>query len=230
MPVLDIDEPSIVEGQSGTTTLTSPSRLPPSMHPRERGLDHDPWNGGRRFRLRDRERLRELRLLDLSETVEVTVMGDDTHELDETVLLDLVNGQGAPVGDPQGIGIIGNDDAAPVVTVGDVAATEGNTGTSTLSFVVTLTARPRWTPPSTSRPATAPRPPVPTTPQRPARSPSRLRRGTPFDRRARPRRRDLRDEGDALPHARRPGARLPRRRRRPGDDQERRQGPRRRSR
>ena len=56
MPVLDIDEPSIVEGQSGTTTLTLSVTPPTRLHPRERGLDHDPDGGGRRFRLRDRQR------------------------------------------------------------------------------------------------------------------------------------------------------------------------------
>ena len=140
MPVLDIDEPSIAEGQSGTTTLTfsvtlsHPSEIPVSADwtttpgTAVAGSDYETGNGSVNFAP-----------LDMSETVEVTVVGDVTYELDETVLLDLVNGQGAPVGDPQGVGTIENDDAAPVVTVGDVTATEGNTGTSTLSFVVTLT-------------------------------------------------------------------------------------------
>ena len=71
-------------------------------------------------------------LLDLSETVEVTVMGDDTYELDRDGSARSRERPGRTRRrDPQGIGTTGNDDAAPVVTAGDVAATEGNTGTST---------------------------------------------------------------------------------------------------
>ncbi|HEX5936701.1 MAG TPA: Calx-beta domain-containing protein [Actinomycetota bacterium] len=140
MPVLDIDEPSIAEGQSGTTTLTfsvtlsHPSAIPVSADwtttagTAAAGSDFVTDDGTLNFAA-----------MDTSETVEVTVNGDGTYELDETVLLDLVNPQGAPVGDPQGIGTIENDDAAPALSVGDVSKAEGNAGTSTLSFVVTLT-------------------------------------------------------------------------------------------
>jgi disulfide oxidoreductase YuzD len=140
MPVLDIDEPSIAEGQSGTTTLTfsvtlsHPSAIPVSADWTTTpgtavvGSDYVADNGTVNFDP-----------MDTSESVEVAVNGDGTYERDETVLLDLVNGQGAPVGDPQGVGKVVNDDAAPVVAVGDVSKAEGNAGTSTFSFVVTLT-------------------------------------------------------------------------------------------
>ena len=140
LPVIDIDEPSVVEGQSGTTTLTfavtlsHPSAIPVSADwattagTAAIGSDYAAATGTVNFVA-----------LDTSEIVEVTVNGDSTYELDETVLLDLVNGQGAPIGDPQGLGTIENDDAAPVLTVADVTRAEGNAGTSTMSFVVTLT-------------------------------------------------------------------------------------------
>jgi chitinase len=140
LPVIDIDEPSIVEGQSGTTTLafsvtlSHPSAIPVSADwtttpgTAAAGSDYVSVDGTVNFAA-----------LDTSETVEVTVNGDGIYELDETVLLDLVNAQGAPVGDPQGIGTIANDDTAPVLTVADVTKKEGNTGTSMMSFVVTLT-------------------------------------------------------------------------------------------
>ena len=140
MPVIDIDEPSIVEGQSGTTTLifavtlSHPSAIPVTADwtttpgTAAAGSDYVAANG-----------IVSFAALDTAETVEVTVNGDDTYELDETVLLDLVNGQGAPIGDPQGIGTIENDDAAPVLTVADVTKKEGNAGVSTMSFMFTLT-------------------------------------------------------------------------------------------
>ena len=55
-------------------------------------------------------------------------------------MLDLSNGQGAPIGDMQGIGTITNDDAAPVVSVANASVVEGNAGTSLLQFAVSLSA------------------------------------------------------------------------------------------
>ena len=42
--------------------------------------------------------------------------------------------------DGQGIGTITNDDATPTLTIGDVTVAEGNAGTTTAMFTVTLSA------------------------------------------------------------------------------------------
>ena len=76
---------------------------------------------------------------DTAETVSITVNADGTFEHDETLALNLANPAGAPIGDPQGVGRIGNDDAAPGLSVGDVSVTEGNTGPKMLTFTVSLT-------------------------------------------------------------------------------------------
>ena len=75
---------------------------------------------------------------EVSKTVTVTVAGDLTTEPDETLTLNLSAPINATVANAQGVGTITNDDAPPRIAVNDVAATEGNTGTSTLSFAVTL--------------------------------------------------------------------------------------------
>ena len=54
--------------------------------------------------------------------------GDTTFERDETLMLDLSNASGAPIGDVQGIGTIVNDDAAPGLSVANASVVEGNAG------------------------------------------------------------------------------------------------------
>jgi hypothetical protein len=139
LPVIDIDEPSIVEGQSGTNSinfsviLSHPSAMAVSVDwttvpgTAAAGSDFVATSGTVQFPA-----------MDVSETVSVIVKGDGTFEGDETFGVDLSNASGAPIGDPEGIATIVNDDAAPVVSVADVSKTEGNTGTSLLTFTVSL--------------------------------------------------------------------------------------------
>ncbi|MCA9051658.1 MAG: autotransporter-associated beta strand repeat-containing protein, partial [Planctomycetaceae bacterium] len=77
-----------------------------------------------------------------TKTVSVTVSGDTKVELNQVfqvVLSNLTGTQAANVsiGKSTGVGTITNDDAA-VLTVGDVSVAEGNAGTATLSFTVSL--------------------------------------------------------------------------------------------
>jgi hypothetical protein len=67
----------------------------------------------------------------------VTVNGDTAVEGNETFAVELSNVTGAPVADGQGQGRIINDDLAQL-RIGDVTVAEGNSGTSTASFEVTL--------------------------------------------------------------------------------------------
>ncbi len=67
------------------------------------------------------------------------VVGDVVHEVNETFAVDLANPVGAGLADGAGVGTIVDDDAAPVLDVGDVTVTEGNAGDVTASFPVTLT-------------------------------------------------------------------------------------------
>jgi uncharacterized protein (TIGR03437 family) len=68
-------------------------------------------------------------------TFDVTVNGDQTIEPNESFLVNVTNVSGATVVDGQGQGIIQNDDSS-VLSINDVAASEGDSGTTTFSFTV----------------------------------------------------------------------------------------------
>jgi uncharacterized repeat protein (TIGR01451 family) len=70
----------------------------------------------------------------------VLVNGDTTPETNETFFVNVANVTGATVTDGQGQGTIVNDDAAPNLTVNDVSLNEGNSGTATFTFTVSLSA------------------------------------------------------------------------------------------
>jgi LEA14-like dessication related protein len=69
---------------------------------------------------------------------DVAVNGDVTVEPNETFFVNVSSVSGATVGDAQGAGIIQNDDS-PTLSIHDVSASEGNGGTTTLTFIVTAT-------------------------------------------------------------------------------------------
>jgi hypothetical protein len=88
----------------------------------------------------------------LTKTVSVTVNGDTTVEPDETFLLKLSSpSKNAVISDTSGTGTILNDDGSPITTlpptvsVGDLSILEGNSGTATAAFKVTLSADPSST-------------------------------------------------------------------------------------
>jgi uncharacterized repeat protein (TIGR01451 family) len=72
----------------------------------------------------------------------VLVNGDTTPETNETFFVNVTNatGTGVTVTDGQGQGTIVNDDAAPNLTINDVSLNEGNAGTTTFTFTVSLSA------------------------------------------------------------------------------------------
>jgi uncharacterized protein (TIGR03437 family) len=72
-----------------------------------------------------------------SYTFDVTVNGDTTVESDETFFVNVTNVTGATINDGQGLGTIQNDDT-PSLSINDVTANEGNSGTTTFNFTVTL--------------------------------------------------------------------------------------------
>src|SRR5207253_975508 len=74
-----------------------------------------------------------------SQTVSVQVNGDVTNEADETFTVDLSGETNSTIADNQGLGTITNDDGVPGISVGDVSAPEGDAGTSSFDFTVSLT-------------------------------------------------------------------------------------------
>src|SRR5690606_9081638 len=73
-----------------------------------------------------------------SYTFTVLVNGDTLHEADETFFVNVTNVTGATVADGQGTGTIVNDEPAPTLSIADVSAAEGDAGTTTAVFTVTL--------------------------------------------------------------------------------------------
>src|SRR6266545_4014263 len=72
-------------------------------------------------------------------TVEVTVNCDTLDEIDETFTTNLSNSVNATIADGLGLGTIIDDDG-PEISIDDVTVTEGDSGTVTASFLVSLTA------------------------------------------------------------------------------------------
>jgi hypothetical protein len=75
-----------------------------------------------------------------SATFTVLVNGDTLNEPNEIFFVNVSNVAGATVADAQGQGTIVNDDAQPALSIDDVSVNEGNSGTSTATFTVSLSA------------------------------------------------------------------------------------------
>ena len=72
-----------------------------------------------------------------SQTITVVLNGDNTVELDETILMTLSDPLNAAILDGSGTGTITNDDAS-VLTVSSPSVFEGSTGTTTMTFNLAL--------------------------------------------------------------------------------------------
>ena len=71
-------------------------------------------------------------------TITVHVLGDTVVEPDETFAVNLSSPTFATISDSQGLGTIVNDDGSPTLSIADSSVVEGNSGTTTASFAVTL--------------------------------------------------------------------------------------------
>ncbi|MDQ4108695.1 MAG: hypothetical protein M3138_07835 [Actinomycetota bacterium] len=71
-------------------------------------------------------------------TADITVNGDTDLELDEAFTVALTNPTNATVTDASGTGTILADEVEPIVSVGNATVTEGDSGSSALSFTVSL--------------------------------------------------------------------------------------------
>ena len=75
-----------------------------------------------------------------STTITVVTLADALDEATETLRLALSNIQNATLATPSAVGTIIDDDVAPVLSVSDALVAEGDAGTATLSFTVTLSS------------------------------------------------------------------------------------------
>jgi hypothetical protein len=75
------------------------------------------------------------------DSVLVFVKGDFTNEIDETFYVNINTPVNAAITDSQGVGTIINDDPVPTVSITDVSATEGNSGTKNFTFTAYLSLK-----------------------------------------------------------------------------------------
>lgn len=139
--VLSVDDVSLLEGNSGiqnavfTVSLAAPSLDPVSVSYATAdgtalaGSDYIAAGGVLTFAPGE-----------VSKTVPVGVKGDTANELDETFFLNLANPVNALIGDGQGQATIVNDDPLPSLSVNSVTLAEGNVGTKTFTFTISLSA------------------------------------------------------------------------------------------
>jgi uncharacterized repeat protein (TIGR01451 family) len=139
-PSISISDPQVTEGNAATTTLaftvflsaasasTVTVNFATANGSASAGSDYTTGGGVVTFTPGQ-----------TSQLVNVTVSGDVTPEADETVLVNLTNAVNAAIGDGQGVGTIRNDDALSALTINDVPLAEGNAGTTSFNFTVTLT-------------------------------------------------------------------------------------------
>jgi hypothetical protein len=73
-------------------------------------------------------------------TVGVPILDDTLYEGNETFFLNLSNATGATIQDGQGVATIIENEPQILVSIGDAAVVEGNTGTTSATFTVTLSA------------------------------------------------------------------------------------------
>ena len=70
----------------------------------------------------------------------MTVKGDVLDEPNETFFVNLSSPTNATMADAQGLGTITDNDATPTLSINDRTVTEGNTGSTNVTFTVTLSA------------------------------------------------------------------------------------------
>lgn len=74
----------------------------------------------------------------LSTPITISVNSDIMFEPSETFFVNLTNPTNATINDNQGIGTINNDDAEPTIFINNASVAEGNSGTTAAAFTVSL--------------------------------------------------------------------------------------------
>ncbi|HET9787978.1 MAG TPA: Calx-beta domain-containing protein, partial [Pyrinomonadaceae bacterium] len=137
LPELSVNDISISEGDTGTTdavftvSLTATGRTVTVNYSTNAlnatsGVDFQPVSGTLTFNPRV-----------TTQTISVPVIGDTLDEAQETFVARLTSPTNAVIAH-NGLGIINDDDPQPSVSINDVSIMEGNSGTTTATFTVSL--------------------------------------------------------------------------------------------
>lgn len=142
-PNLTINDVTVAEGNSGTTTASFTVSLSAPAPSTDVTFDIATRDGTATTANSDYvARTLTNQIIPAGQTTytfSVTVNSDLTIESDETFFVNVTNVSGTPVTDGQGLGTIQNDDL-PTLSVNDPSAPEGNSGTTTFTFTVSLSA------------------------------------------------------------------------------------------
>ena len=141
IPRFSIDSPSVAEGDSGTAALTFTVTLDP-LAERQVTVAYADSGNGTATSGDDYAAVTGATLTfaggESEKTFTVTVNGDETVELDETVEIGLSGATGgAEISTGTGTGTIANDDF-PEISIDSPEVDEGDSGTVELTFTVTL--------------------------------------------------------------------------------------------
>ena len=141
-PALSINDVSIAEGNSGTTTATFTLSLTSAPQGTDVTFDIGTQDGTATTANNDYvAKSLTAQVIPAGQTTytfNVTVNGDTTIEPDETFSVNVTNVAGASVADGQGLGTITNDDQ-PTLSINDVTMVEGNSGQTAFNFTASLT-------------------------------------------------------------------------------------------
>ena len=144
IPTAAVGNATVVEGDGGSVFMIFPVRLSaPSPSPVI--LSYSTSNGSAQIAVKPDYVAAVSKKLTIPSNktggvIKIVINGDGQTELDEVFTVNITSPIGAFISNGTGTGTILNDDASstPVVRIGDVAVVEGNAGSSTAVFDVTL--------------------------------------------------------------------------------------------
>ena len=139
--LLSIDSPSVAEGDSGSANLTFTVTLSAAKSQQvtvayadagtgtaTSGTDYTAITAG----------VLTFAANETSKTITVSVTGDASDEENETVEVTLSSAVGATISTATGTGTITDNDGVPTLSIGSPSVLEGNSGSATLTWAVTL--------------------------------------------------------------------------------------------
>jgi Calx-beta domain len=145
-PTISIEAKKVTEGNAGTTDakfeleLSHPSAFPIDVsYHTEDGTAHSPDD------YQAKSGTVHFEPLQTEKDVRVPVNGDTTDEPDETFTMRLSSPVNATLGDDDATMTIKDDDLPPTISIGNASVREGDSGTVTATFDVTLSAASGYT-------------------------------------------------------------------------------------
>ena len=143
-PTVSLDSPSVTEGDSGSTNLTFTATLSATTG-QQVTVDYADATTGTATSGTDYTAITAGTLTfpvgTTSQTFDVAVTGDTLDEANETVVVSLSSATNATIATGTGTGTITDDDAATAtLSINSPSVTEGDSGTTNLTFTVTLSA------------------------------------------------------------------------------------------